>query len=248
MTNPGAQAFAEGAPVSLWIQAQDPESLPLVFGASGLPAELGIDPVTGEIHGTLGYESAASYAVTVTAHDGFQAGEASFALDVINTNRAPEYAGPTTISFQRLIPASVPFVANDPDGDLVTIDATGLPPGIGWTPASETADGTATTAGQYPGTLELSDGAAPVSVPVTWVVTTTACTNGIDDDGDGAIDIDGGPAGGARDPDCKTAAGTAESSPVYCGLGAEVGLFLAPLFLLRRRRGAGLLSLGVRAS
>ena len=64
------------------------------------------------------------------------------------------------------------------------------------------------------------------------------CQNGIDDDGDGRIDFDGGRAanGGTQlaspDPQCKTAAQQSESGA--CGLGFEGGL--AALLVAWRRR------------
>ena len=60
-TNPGPQSSAEGAAVSLQIQAADADNDPLTYGALGLPAGLAIDPDTGLISGALSYESAGSY-------------------------------------------------------------------------------------------------------------------------------------------------------------------------------------------
>ena len=61
------------------------------------------------------------------------------------------------------------------------------------------------------------------------------CDDGIDNDGDGLIDWDGGPGGGALDPQC---AGKpfSDKEDASCGVGAEL-LLLAPLYArLRRQR------------
>ncbi|MDX1649110.1 MAG: hypothetical protein R3263_04580, partial [Myxococcota bacterium] len=56
-----------------------------------------------------------------------------------------------------------------------------------------------------------------------------------DNDGDGAVDWDGGPEGAAADPDCSGATDSWEGGST-CGLGFEVAPLLAALGVLRRRR------------
>ncbi len=72
ITDPGQQFNAEGDQVSLPVSATDAAGCSLTFGATGLPAGLGIDPHTGVISGTIATGAAASqpYTVTVTATDG----------------------------------------------------------------------------------------------------------------------------------------------------------------------------------
>ena len=237
VADPGAQSFAEGTAVSLTVDAHDPEGAPLTFSAAGLPLELAIDPATGEVSGALGHSAAGSYAVTVTADDGMDSGMASFTLDVTDTNRPPQYQGVSSFLIHRLVPLDVPFSATDPDGDPVTITATGLPPGLVWDPVSESAVGAPTLAGNFAGTLELTDGQAPVSIPLSWNVVVTQCTNGIDDDNDGSTDFDGGGVG-APDPDCDGPGDTTERSrgSSSCGLGPEIAALLLPIALARRWR------------
>jgi hypothetical protein len=62
------------------------------------------------------------------------------------------------------------------------------------------------------------------------------CDDGFDNDGDGKIDWDGGPGGAQADPQCTTSSKNTERPPKKCGLGFEIVLVLAPLFLRRRRR------------
>jgi formylglycine-generating enzyme required for sulfatase activity len=61
------------------------------------------------------------------------------------------------------------------------------------------------------------------------------CDNGLDDDNDGTIDWRGDATG---DPDCYGISDLSEqgSPPPGCGIGPELGLLVAPLWWLRRRR------------
>jgi len=69
------------------------------------------------------------------------------------------------------------------------------------------------------------------------------CDDDIDNDGDLAIDWDGGAAGAAPDPNCATAYGKSEKPPAKkCGLGAELAVLLPlAVWWRRRRRGQGAL-------
>lgn len=71
VTNPGNQSNAEGAIVSLAIVANDPDGNGLSYSASGLPTGLNIDPLSGQISGSIaaGAAGGSPYAVTVTVTD-----------------------------------------------------------------------------------------------------------------------------------------------------------------------------------
>jgi hypothetical protein len=68
------------------------------------------------------------------------------------------------------------------------------------------------------------------------------CSNGIDDDGDGKIDFDGGVCAGApvpTDPDTFCTSATLDrEKAASCGLGFEIAPVLLGLFALRRARRA----------
>ncbi len=57
----------------------------LTFSATGLPADLSIDPNTGQILGTLGYSTAGQYQVVITVSDGTDSDSTSFTWKIANT-------------------------------------------------------------------------------------------------------------------------------------------------------------------
>jgi DNA-binding beta-propeller fold protein YncE len=231
VADPGDQASSEGDAVSLVVVASDPEGDTLTFAASGLPGGLAIDPASGAITGTLGFASAGSYAVTVTVRDELRVASATFDWVVANLNRPPVFE---TIFLKRLLvgePRSQVFRVSDPDGDPVTVTASGLPPGLTWHAATRTATGTPVpgSAGTYTVTLEATDGVALVPGVFQWTVKVPQCSNGIDDDGDAAMDH---PA----DPQCMSP--TDDTEGAACGLGFEVVFAVGPIMALRRRMAA----------
>jgi subtilisin family serine protease len=61
-----------------------------------------------------------------------------------------------------------------------------------------------------------------------------ACFDGLDNDGDGRIDVDGD--GGTPDPHCSDGFDPSEDQPASCGLGPELAFLLPLLGALGRRR------------
>jgi hypothetical protein len=99
VTNPGTQTSTEGQPVNLPIQASDADGDALSYGASGLPAGLAINAVTGIISGSVapGAASGSPYSSTVTVSDGSLTGTASFTWSVTD-NVAP--TAPTVLTIE----------------------------------------------------------------------------------------------------------------------------------------------------
>jgi Putative Ig domain/RTX calcium-binding nonapeptide repeat (4 copies)/Cadherin-like domain len=132
------RSYHVGDSVSFSVAAAfaDPDGDTLTFSATGLPAGLSIDPVTGVISGTLAPAASTAgpgsltHTVTVTADDG-EGGSlsASFTLAAIHDNAAPVVGGDslavssgTTASFKTSL-----FLGNDadPDGTTLTVTAAG---------------------------------------------------------------------------------------------------------------------------
>ncbi|KJK51062.1 peptidase [Lentzea aerocolonigenes] len=129
VTSPGNQTTAAGQPVSLQLQASDPQGDALTYTATGLPAGLSIGASTGKITGTP--TSAGTSSVTVTAKDpGGHTGSATFTWTVTpaqaDTTRTPikpaytanltsnssgdTWTGHQSVSFTNASPATLPEV------------------------------------------------------------------------------------------------------------------------------------------
>jgi hypothetical protein len=132
VTNPGDQSNVEGDSVTLNITASDPDGDVLTFSASGLPAGLSINASTGQIAGTLTFESAGVYNVTVTVSDGTASISLSFQWTVNNVKRAskddedddgdddPPPVPPSTSQ------VSTPSVASAPTPSVLYLPETGI--------------------------------------------------------------------------------------------------------------------------
>ncbi|WP_432199573.1 Ig-like domain-containing protein [Erythrobacter sp. W53] len=125
-----AQTNADADAVSVPTAANfsDVDGDTLIFGASGLPAGLSIDPATGEITGTIdpsasqgGPNGDGIYEVTVTVLDG-NGGTVSTTFAWTVTNPAPTAADDTATT-EEDTPVNIPVLANDndPDGDDLSV-------------------------------------------------------------------------------------------------------------------------------
>ena len=106
----------------------DPDGDALTFTARGLPSGLSIDPITGQITGTLSSDASSArlggaYVITVTAADG-RGGEVSESFTLTVGNPAP-IAGSETFSVDRntvlnggnAVTGDLRPLVSDPDGD-----------------------------------------------------------------------------------------------------------------------------------
>ena len=170
VTDPGDQSSAEGAVVSLQIEASDPDGNSLTYSASGLPDGLSIEPNTGLISGTISYTaySPTPYNVVITVTDnGSPAldGQTNFTWTVSNTNRSPELTNPGLQSSAEGASISLQIAADDPDGDTLTYSASGLPDGLSINESSGLISGsisfTAHTSSPYEVTITVIDNGSP---------------------------------------------------------------------------------------
>ncbi|HSG78512.1 MAG TPA: putative Ig domain-containing protein, partial [Acidimicrobiia bacterium] len=149
----------------------------------GLPDGLSIDPVTGEVSGTITYDASPSspYSVTVTVTDDDVASlssSVSFSWDVANTNRAPVVEMPADPALAEGSTVDTTIVAVDPDGDTLTWTATGLPDGLMIDSATGRITGVLdfSSAGTYPITVTVAEDGSPAfieTVEFTWAASDT---------------------------------------------------------------------------
>src|SRR6185503_14423776 len=165
VTAPADQTSVEGAAVTLAIVATDPDGDPLTFSATGLPPGLSVNPMTGEISGTLAYTAAGAYTVTVSATDGSLTTSETFHWTVTNTNRAPVVTAPGDQTSAEGAAVTLAIVATDPDGEPLTFSATGLPPGLTVNATTGEISGTLAyaAAGSHTVTVSATDGSLTTS-------------------------------------------------------------------------------------
>jgi hypothetical protein len=185
LTGPGNQSDAAGQSVSLQLQATDPDGNPILYGATGLPEGLDVDPDTGLISGTIdpGAGSPTPYTVTLTANDGGGAPAASQTVNwtVTAANLAPQLTSPGSQTNAAGDSVSLALTATDADNDLLTYTASGLPAGLSIDPSSGTIAGTlassAASATPYSVTVTASDGALSSAQTFAWTVNYVGLVN-----------------------------------------------------------------------
>ena len=107
--------------------ATDPDGDTLTYSATGLPPGLSINATTGVISGTLPFDAAGAH------RDGVGGGwiaddEPDLPLDGHEHEPAPVVTAPADQTSAEGAAVTLAIVASDPDGDVLTFSATGLPP------------------------------------------------------------------------------------------------------------------------
>ncbi len=129
LTNPGSQTTTRGVAVNLALSAADPESAPLTFSATGLPAGLSIAPATGGISGTVTTTGTSNVAVSVS--------------DGVNAPVAINFTWTVNSPIQITLAGKPPALA----GTVVSVSASstgGTAPTYRWSWGDGTADSPAT--------------------------------------------------------------------------------------------------------
>lgn len=175
ITAPGDQSAVEGSTFNLAISASSPDGKGLVFSASGLPKGMVIDSATGRISGTLGFDQAGVYQVTVTATDtdGLDA-SAGFTFTVADAARAPVVTHPGDQEAAEGSSYSIAISAYSPDGRGLSFSASGLPTGVGIDATTGVISGALAydQAGIYQVTVLVTD-TAGIDEKVTFKLTVT---------------------------------------------------------------------------
>ncbi len=138
-TTPGRVLGDEGTSLRFQVTAADANTDKLRFSANAdLPAGAQLDPATGTLTWTPSFAQAGEHPVSITISDGNSNADASFIIEVRDTNLAP-----------LLVPVSPQFAREgagyrlllsgaDPDSDPLTFTITGLPAGAKFDATSRT--------------------------------------------------------------------------------------------------------------
>ncbi len=166
VTNPGAQTNVEGEVINLQIVANDIDGDTLSFVAQGLPSGLRIDPLTGQIAGTVDPVAGGMYLVTVTAIDNnlpALSTDAAFNWQIADVNRAPILTNPgAQVSTEGEV-ILLQLLAADSDGDGLSYSVLGLPDGLAIDQVSGQISGTVDpiAAGSYSIVVTATDDGIP---------------------------------------------------------------------------------------
>jgi Tol biopolymer transport system component len=178
LTPIGNKSVNEGQTLTLAISASDPDCDNLTYSAANLPAGASFNPLTRTFSWTPSYAQAGNYPnVEFTVMDDGSPMQLAFediTITVGGVNRAPIFApvGPQTVLEHN--PLSFTVSATDPDGNAVTLSASGMPSGatfstttgaFSWTPGGSTA-------GVYTPTFIATDNGSPVATSSIDVVIT----------------------------------------------------------------------------
>ena len=148
--------------------ASDPDGDTLTWTYSGLPPGLTFSSSTGLVNGTP--STVGSYGVTVTVSDGNGGSDSSgFTWNVFENSPPVVTTGNQSSIFGT--PDQYSITATDPNGQALTYQATGLPPGMNINEGTGLIQGTPTAVGSYTVTVTVLDvkGLA-TSSSFTWVV------------------------------------------------------------------------------
>jgi hypothetical protein len=162
----------EGDSVAIKIKGGKP-----TYHATGLPHGLTLNATTGLISGVLSCESAGSYSVSVSAAGAittsvWTVNEACTSSPPVRMNRPPILTSSGDHSSAEGEDILLEINAVEPDGDALTFEATGLPPGFVLDAATGLLTGTptCTAAGLYPITVRVTDGTFTDSISFNWTV------------------------------------------------------------------------------
>ena len=167
------QSWQEGPssptqPTNISVGGPDGTADTLAYSATGLPAGLSIDPVSGVIGGTPTTTSINN--VTVTVSDGTDSADASFIWDISGPNDAPDVTNPGTQVDEPASVVNLPIAATDPNGDTLNYSAIGLPLGLAIDAGTGVISGSPTTLGTTAVTVTVGDGIDSTDVVFNWTI------------------------------------------------------------------------------
>jgi len=234
INTPAPVTVAENAPVSIMVQASDPDQEDegkLQFSAGNLPAGAAIDPATGALTWTPDYTQAGSYNISVVVTDPAGASaEAAASVEVTNVNRPPSIQAPPDQQIEENGRVSVSIPANDEDqDDQLRFSSDNLPAGASLDESSGTFTWTPDfdQAGDYQISVTVSDGEAQAATSFKVTVQNKNRPPAIS--GGGSVTVTAGETArlsfSASDPDDDALTFEGSGLPAGASLDANSGQF-----------------------
>jgi len=175
----GNQNVNEGATLSFTLSATDPDSGDiLTYSASNLPSGATFDPNTRTFSWTPNYGQAGNYSdvefVVTDNGSPMMLDLEDITITVGHVNRAPVISNPGPQQVLEHATLAFTVSATDPDGDAVTLSASGMPSGATFNPSTGVFSWTPghPTAGVYTPTFKATDNGTPVASSSVDVVIT----------------------------------------------------------------------------
>jgi len=166
------------APLIISVVAESPDGRKVSLSAAPLinnatfPSTSGVS-ASGSFNFRPDFSQAGKYFATFVARDVYDiTSTVTVPIEVTRNNRSPLLTLQETGSMDEGGTLTIPVIATDPDGDIVTLTASGLPRNAILVPSagSLTLTPDFTQAGTYPITITASDGVLSVSKTVTVTV------------------------------------------------------------------------------
>ncbi len=178
LDQPGSLENKEGDKVVARLVTETPVGDSPVYHAEGLPPGLVLDAARGVISGVLSCDAVGVHYVNVSLGETlpttwvWTVGETCTASAPLLTNRPPILTSSgdhTSVVGEDIL---LEIDAVDPDGDVLTYSATGLPPGFALDAITGILTGTppCTAAGLSPVVLSVTDGTFADSISFTWTI------------------------------------------------------------------------------
>jgi hypothetical protein len=185
ITAPATQTVNEGQALSFNVTTTDPDGDTVTVSASDVPSGANFNTSTGAFTWTPNSTQSGTYTVTFTANDNQGCTRTATTVitvnDVTGGNNCPTITAPATQTVNEGGALSFNVTTSDPDGDTVTVSASGVPSGANfntstgaftWTPGS-------TQSGTYTVTFTANDNHGCTQTATT-VITVTEGTAGND--------------------------------------------------------------------
>jgi len=181
VTTPAPYQITAGSisPLNISVTASSPDGRPVALTASPQVANATFTAIpgasaTGSFAIKPDFNQTGTYLVRFSASDSYGlASSTTIQIDVDAVNRPPVLTLQETATIVEGGVLTIPVAASDPDGDIVTSTATGLPLNAIFVPAANSITFTPASgqAGVYPVTVTTSDGKLAVSKQASITVT-----------------------------------------------------------------------------